>query len=612
MAGPEEAAQQAARMAEEADMKRRRGGNGRVRRPKDTDNDDNFAAQAQSIRNADDMYRNRQTIMDEIRQLFKDRGTYLRDVSKYEARYDEAEKGLKQSWTSFDGRVYSMTYDEYLDYVAYNVQSDEDKEYAKNIKVMLDKHPSAISAAEKAGFSFVTEDEFKPNDPVGNTQRLQDKGKKLAFLQSVVNSYNEGTYTPYYDRDIAYNTIREHHDNPNIPFSALKRSKDSRFDRDVFQAEAEKYGVDARTIESWYRDADKVILSYERDDILDPEWNPNEGHRRIDVDYSTLFALSGGCAKTQAQMNQDGVHVGSIFDAIKKSADAYHQCNDAMNGVKRSAQNVDMCDAQIEQKRAQINMTRDQISKEFENRVDIGSGLRSMYDAEMGRYRNGFTQQPPLMWDMAKRWARGKTRFLDGRREAKEQMRDQKWSAKTGINERGIKTEGSLADFFKSLVRECRRQLYVSGATDFSLVGETDRLLVALGMEGTRKAFDKTRMGIMNLEDKLMDRKLDKKRQGVDSGILNDAEMAEGTDVANYTKSIQLASEASTGRKFTGDEAAANDYDGRDNNPADVMAGWDEQNEKFQHLLDEKGYHTDNNDDLDHDGPDDPDGPDID
>ena len=124
MAGPEEAAQQAARMAEEADMKRRRGGNGRVRRPKDTDNDDNFAAQAQSIRNADDMYRNRQTIMDEIRQLFKDRGTYLRDVSKYEARYDEAEKGLKQSWTSFDGRVYSMTYDEYLDYVAYNVQSD--------------------------------------------------------------------------------------------------------------------------------------------------------------------------------------------------------------------------------------------------------------------------------------------------------------------------------------------------------------------------------------------------------------------------------------------------------------------------------------------------------
>ena len=610
MAGPEEAAAQAARMAEEADM-RRRGNNGRVRRPKDTDNDDNFAAQTKSIRNADEMYRNRQTIMEEIRQLFKDRDGYLRDVSKYENRYDQAEKGLRQSWTSFDGREFSMTYDEYLDYVAYNVQSDEDKEYARNIKSMLDKHPSAISAAEKAGFSFVTEDEFKANDPVGNNTRFQDKAKKLAFLQNAINSYNDGTYTPYYDREHAYGAIREHHDNPNVPFGVLKRSKESRFDKEVFQQEAIKYGVDAKTIEEWYKDADKVILSYERDDILDPEWNPKDGHRKIDVDYSTFFAFSAGCAKTQAQMNQDGVHVDSIFEAIKKSADAQHQCNDAINGVKRSARNVDMCDAEIEQKRAQINMARDQINSEFENRVDIGSGLRSMYDAEMGRYRNGFTQQPPLMWDMANRWAKGKTRFLDGRWKAKEQMRDQKWTAKTGINERGIKTEGSLADFFKSLVRECRRQLYVSGATDFNMIGDADRLMVALAMEGVRNTFDKTRVVIMNAEDKLMDRKLDKKRQGVESDMFNEAEMADTRDVANYTKSIQLASEAATGKKFTGSEAAAQDYDGRDNNPADVMAGWDEKNEKFQNLLDEKGYHTDNDDDLDHDGPDDPDGPDI-
>ena len=82
-------------------------------------------------------------------------------------------------------------------------------------------------------------------------------------------------------------------------------------------------------------------------------------------------------------------------------------------------------------------------------------------------------------------------------------------------------------------------------------------------------------------------------------------------DTANYTKSLQLASEAETRIKFNGAKNNRGDYDGRDNNPADVMAGWDEKNEKFQNLLDEKGYHTDNDDDLDHDGPDDPDGPDI-
>ena len=73
-------------------------------------------------------------------------------------------------------------------------------------------------------------------------------------------------------------------------------------------------------------------------------------------------------------------------------------------------------------------------------------------------------------------------------------------------------------------------------------------------------------------------------------------------DVANYTKSLQLASEAETGIKFNGEELAADNYDDRDNNPADVMAGWDDYNEtiqdraqqerNLQHLVDEKGYHT--------------------
>ena len=81
-----------------------------------------------------------------------------------------------------------------------------------------------------------------------------------------------------------------------------------------------------------------------------------------------------------------------------------------------------------------------------------------------------------------------------------------------------------------------------------------------------------------------------------------DEETEKGFDVANYTRSIQIASEAKTGVKFNGAEKARADYDGRDNNPADVMAGWDDFNEtipdyeqrerNLQYLVDEKGYHT--------------------
>lgn len=72
-------------------------------------------------------------------------------------------------------------------------------------------------------------------------------------------------------------------------------------------------------------------------------------------------------------------------------------------------------------------------------------------------------------------------------------------------------------------------------------------------------------------------------------------------DSANYTRRIQIASEAATGIKFNGAKKATTDYDGKDNNPADVMAGWDDYNEmikdseqqerNLQHMVDEKGYH---------------------
>ena len=75
-----------------------------------------------------------------------------------------------------------------------------------------------------------------------------------------------------------------------------------------------------------------------------------------------------------------------------------------------------------------------------------------------------------------------------------------------------------------------------------------------------------------------------------------------GFDTANYTKSLQMVSEAETRIKFNGAKNNVGDYDGRDNNPADVMAGWDDYNEtihdraqqerNLQSLVDEKGYHT--------------------
>ena len=89
-------------------------------------------------------------------------------------------------------------------------------------------------------------------------------------------------------------------------------------------------------------------------------------------------------------------------------------------------------------------------------------------------------------------------------------------------------------------------------------------------------------------------------------------------DTANYTRALQTVAEAESGTRYNGPEEAAADYDGRDNNPADVMAGRDDNNEKFkdaeqqrrnlQNLLDDKGYNTDS-DDLEKD---EPDGPEVD
>ena len=82
-------------------------------------------------------------------------------------------------------------------------------------------------------------------------------------------------------------------------------------------------------------------------------------------------------------------------------------------------------------------------------------------------------------------------------------------------------------------------------------------------------------------------------------------------DTANYTKSLQLASEAETGIKFNGGGHMAEEYDNRDNNPADVMAGWDDYNETIhdraqqerdlQHLVNDKGLYT-NHDEPDMSG----------
>ena len=603
--------EQAARASEEY-SKYRGNRNGMPSRAKDTDSEDNFKAQEESIRNADALYRDRQAIMREINDLLKERERAMADIPKYEARADAAKERLERKWVSVDGREFSMTYDEYLDQIEGSLGNDNDKEYIRQVRTMLNQHPGAISAAQRAGFSFVSETEFDPKNPVGSKESMEMKVKQFAFLQDRINEYNKRNYTPYYDRKSAYDFIDQNPDAKNAPFGLLKKSKDFPYDRKDFEREAEKYGVDARTIEKWYKQSDKVILSFERDAILDGHgWHGvrNFAGYKIDVDYTTLNAFSAGCAKIQAETNRDGVHVENLFDAITDSADAHHDLNENINGVKRTALEIDDIEANIRKKRDSMDIARVKIDEEYENRATTGSGLRAMYDAEMGRYRNGFTQQPPLMWDMANRWAKGKTRFLDGRRQMKEQMRDQKFTAKTGIAERGIKTGGTFGEWFKSVLNEIRRGVYNSGAADISLFGDTDRLILALGMDAAQNTLDNARMRIMKGQDKLMDRRLRKYQMAEKVG---DFGSEPDMDAANYTNAIQIASEASTNKAFNGDEKAAADYDGRDNNPADVMAGWDNANEHhkdpkqletdLQNLLDDKGYNTDN-DGPDIDGP---------
>ena len=106
--------EQAARASEE--YSRYRGNrNGMPSRAKDTDSEDNFKAQEESIRNADALYRDRQAIMREINDLLKERERAMADIPKYEARADAAKERLERKWVSVDGREFSMTYDEYLE-----------------------------------------------------------------------------------------------------------------------------------------------------------------------------------------------------------------------------------------------------------------------------------------------------------------------------------------------------------------------------------------------------------------------------------------------------------------------------------------------------------------
>lgn len=119
--------------------------------------------------------------------------------------------------------------------------------------------------------------------------------------------------------------------------------------------------------------------------------------------------------------------------------------------------------------------------------------------------------------------------------------------------------------------------------------------------ERIRKDF-KTKLenGQQSEEDELNEEALLKKKQK--EKPVKKPKVQKGFDTANYTKSIQLASEAQTGIEFYGRREATADYDGKDNNPADVMAGWDDYEETFrdvdqkernlQHLVDERGYHT--------------------
>ena len=590
MAGPQ---QTPPPTGEEEEMSRRAAG---------ADSGDSFASRDKYWRNLDRMYEDRDEKIANVQELIRRRNESLEKQRAYEARLQQAMVDSRQMWVGVDGSSVEFTYDEFLDYMEQHTDND-DRDVVVRVRSTLDKHPGAISFAEKAGFTFVREDDIDALDADRTEANLVAKAEKIRFLNDIIVAYNEGDYIPYYDRDAAYDSMLDpkNEENTDMPFKGIfVRDKSSELDDEVFARLGEEYGTDGSTMKKWYEQADRVLLAYERDHLLDPTVRVEEG-LKIDADYESLFKLSGSSAAMQSQINKDGMHVDGFFEKIQGSADAFEDMHEANSGIFRNASRVDKAEFKAREAKDQLDAQRLEAEDMVLHAPTLSGGIQDMYAKEMDRYRSGFTQQAPLMWDMAKRWSKEKTRFFDSRQQAKEQMRDQKWTEKTGINERGIKTEGSLGDFFKSIVRECRRELYKSGVSDFSLVGDTDRLLMAIGMDAAQRSFEKARFKLAGLQDMKLEREMNK---------WGNSDPKKSKDTANYTRAIQIASEAKHGTRFNGTEVAARDYDGRDNNPADVMAGWDDANEwskdkkqqerNLQNLIDDKGYNT--NDD-ENDGP---------
>lgn len=651
MAGPEEQAAQAAqaaRVAEEASMRDRanrnrnngqgngqtRGGSGRTRRSRSTDNPGNFNERTTARRQANTMYKDRSAAYEDIMSQVEKRDNYAERLRYYKSIYD-MEIDDSSVWYGPGGQEVQLTYQELCDGLLTRATTEEDRRGVQAIRRSLDSEPSAIRKARRGGFGFINETDIR-NISRGKSDEAELKAAKMRFLHNTIQSYNDGTYQPYYNRSAAYEAILLNDDDPDFTFTgSFSHPVNLDASNRAFVKLSRQYGVDPDTIKSWYEQADRVILSYERDRVLDPDElitirDPETKdvlkydirRKKIDVDYKSLFDFSRLTSNMQYAMNQrnpEGVYSSNAFDTVSASADSAYNRRTAYREMKYLSQKIDECNKKIDDLKKERSEYTETLDKTYDEPFRIGGGLQAMYDAEMNRYRDGFVQQAPLMIDMVKRYGREKTRFFDGRHEAKEQLREQKWSQKTGINDRGIKTD-NFFDFFKSLVNECRRSLAVSGVTDFSLIGDTDRLLLALGIDAAENSFNRMKYNIEKkrdaMEEEELNRAVDRSEADYES-MFSDRE--EGFDTSNYTKSLQIVSEAESGVKYNGEEAAAADYDGRDNNPADVMAGRDDNNEvrkdvkqqerNLQNLIDEKGHNTKDPDDPENDGHD---GPDMD
>ena len=643
MAGPEEAAQQA-RMAEEAKMREEaraaQAENGQRnnrtfnRRSRDTDKPGNFNERTDTRRQTNTSYRNRRKATEDIRQKGAERDRYEESMNSYKDAFDKA-NDMTSAWHSVYGER-NVTYDDVFDFANQSfAQSDEGRANVEACRATFDRHPEAVIYANSGGFRFADVDD----DP----EAVALKAKKMRFLHNAIRSYNEGTYSPYYDREKAYKTILqdgEYHDGSvvfDLDFEAgrsVKRSSES------FKRLSQQYGVSTKTLEKWYKDVDKVVLAYECEKLYDPartkvtrdpdtkkiekvEVSPKVDETgkqvpdRIEANYRSLFLFSNETANLSRAMNaqmDDGVYADNLFDTAAGSAAKHHGKKTSYEGMEFYAHKIDECNKDLKELKEERTGYTNTVDKVHEKPFKIGGGLQAMYDAEMDRYRNGFVQQPPMMLDMVKRYGREKTRFFDSRREAKEQMREQKWSKNTGINERGIKGD-NFFDLMKTWWNECRLQLAISGVTDFSAVGDTEKLFVALGIDAAQNAFDSTKYRIERLRNRFEEKAVDKVVRNDDTYDKMFGLREEDFDTSNYTKTLQIASEAQSGAK-NADESATADYDGRENNPADIMSGWDDGDNKpkqieekkrnLQNLLDDNGYNTDN------DGPNGPDGPSVD